>query len=51
MITWATSATFTPPTVIPGTVYYYVIVTNTNNNAGGIKTASVTSGTAAITIE
>jgi hypothetical protein len=50
MITWATSATFTPPTSIPGTVYYYVIVTNTNDSASDVKTSSVTSGTAAITI-
>jgi hypothetical protein len=51
MVTEATSAAFTPPTVIPGTVYYYVIVTNTNNSATGIKTATTTSETAAVIIK
>jgi hypothetical protein len=50
MIVEATSANFTPPTLIPGTVYYYVIITNKNNSVTGIKIAAVTSGTAAITV-
>jgi len=33
-----------------GTYYFYVIVTNTNNNVTGIKSVSVTSNAAAVTV-
>lgn len=46
------SLSYTPPTDTVGVRYYYVIVTNTisDNGDGGRKTASATSGTAAVEI-
>jgi formylglycine-generating enzyme required for sulfatase activity len=52
IITYATNVSFTPPTGTVGTVYYYVVVANTigDNLDGGVKTATVTSETARITV-
>ena len=44
------STSYTPPTTTVETRYYYVIVTNTNNSVSGIKTATATSNTAAVTV-
>ena len=43
-------ASFTPPTTTVGTMYYYVVVTYTNNSVNGTKTATVTSNSAAVTV-
>lgn len=47
-----TGTSYKVPTSEIGTLYYYVIVTNTitDNGDGGIKTASITSRTAAVTV-
>jgi len=46
------SNSYTPLITMTGTTYYYVEITNTitNNGDGGVKTASVTSGVAAVTV-
>jgi hypothetical protein len=48
----ATGAGYSPPTSTAGIMYYYAVVTNTiaDNGDGGIKSASVTSGVAAVTV-
>jgi|GEM_PF-6638358 len=53
LINEATEESYTPSTATVGTTYYYVVVTNTidDNGDGGAKTASVTSSTAAVTVE
>ena len=50
MIGGATGSSYTPDVSSAGTVYYYCVVTNTNGSATGNKTATVTSNTAAITV-
>jgi|GEM_PF-2264807 len=47
----ATNASYPAPTDMVGTVYYYCVVTNTNDAVTGDKTATVTSGAAAVTIK
>lgn len=49
-ISGATSQSYSPSTSASGTTYYFVVVTNTNNNATGSKTATATSGIAAVTV-
>jgi hypothetical protein len=48
----ANTASYSAPTTAAGTTYYYVTITNTlaNNGDGGIKTASVTSQAALVTV-
>ncbi|GHV69090.1 hypothetical protein FACS1894199_17270 [Bacteroidia bacterium] len=46
----ATSETYSAPTATAGTLYYYVVVTNTNNSVSGVKTATVTSDVATVTV-
>ncbi len=46
----ATSATYSAPTDTVGTTYYYVVVTNTNDSVTGVKTATVTSSVAQVTV-
>ncbi|WP_139990769.1 S-layer homology domain-containing protein [Paenibacillus paridis] len=50
LVNGATSASYNAPTATAGTRYYYVVVTNTNASVNGTKTASVTSGTALVTV-
>ncbi|WP_171056421.1 S-layer homology domain-containing protein, partial [Paenibacillus sinopodophylli] len=50
LVSGATSASYNAPTATAGTRYYYVVVTNTNASVNGTKTASVTSGTALVTV-
>ncbi|WP_166240938.1 S-layer homology domain-containing protein [Paenibacillus turpanensis] len=44
------SSTFSAPTTVTGTTYYYVTVTNTIDSLFGVKTASVTSAAAKVTV-
>jgi len=44
------SSTYIPVTTSLGMLYYYVVITNTNNSVNGLKTATVTSNVAMITI-
>ena len=46
----AKEAKYTPPTATAGTYYYYVVVTNTNYDVNGVKTATVTSDVATISV-
>ncbi|MEI7026997.1 S-layer homology domain-containing protein [Paenibacillus sp. y28] len=46
----ATSATYAVPTTSAGTAYYYVVVTNTNNSVSGVKTATITSRAAKVSV-
>ncbi|MGE6230505.1 S-layer homology domain-containing protein, partial [Paenibacillus chitinolyticus] len=49
-IVGATSASYSAPTTPVGTTYYYAVVTNTNSGVSGTKTATATSGIAAVTV-
>jgi quinol monooxygenase YgiN len=49
-ISGGTGITYIPSTATVGTLYYYVVITNTNNSVNGIKTATTTSNTAAVTV-
>lgn len=46
-----TTAIYTPSTDSAGTTYYYCVVTNTINGDGGVKTVSVMTSIAKITVE
>lgn len=49
-INGATDRTYSAPTSALGIRYYYVAVTNTNNSADGIKTATLNSNAASVTV-
>ncbi|QQE78224.1 InlB B-repeat-containing protein [Alicyclobacillus sp. SO9] len=49
-ITGATSASYTPATASPGTMYYYAVATNTNNSVNGTKMATATSSVAKVIV-
>jgi len=51
-ITSADKTSYTPPTNTTGITYYYVVVTNTitDNGDGGVKTATITSSVAVVTV-
>lgn len=50
LIPGAENASLTIPTDAPGTFYYYAVVTNTNNSVNGVKTATLNSQIAQVTI-
>ncbi|GAA0136198.1 hypothetical protein YSY43_30390 [Paenibacillus sp. YSY-4.3] len=50
LISGETGTTYAPPTTTAGITYYYVVVTNTNNSVNGVKTATVTSSAARVTV-
>ncbi|ULQ60612.1 hypothetical protein K7I13_04850 [Brucepastera parasyntrophica] len=50
IISGATAAAYSAPTVDQGTRYYYCVITNTNNSVTGEKNASVTSNAAAVSV-
>jgi hypothetical protein len=50
LIVGATTASYSPPTDVMGTVYYYVTVTNTNAAVNNRKVVTVTSPAIAVTI-